>query len=716
MGKKSKKKRQKDSFQEISSGSLKNQQQRGKTKKRPQEHAQPHGSPSDQGTGQRPQLPSDLISTGLEYSDIAAALIYFIIMFVLVLPGIKHGYDPQHNTALLMSGVRILDGQVPYKDFFPWYGPLFHYFTSIWLAILGRDVLTIKIFIVVISPLLSMAMFIAALRWFGISWPGRLFAVLGSAVWGMDRLIHCGSTRSMLGLFLIGLWVWGIKKPWGKWVRMGIFASACLAFMYSPDVGTYLAAAAVGFMAWDILFVLKNDRRQKILSYGFGAFFAGLILALLYLGFDFFKNYTSFFSYTSNNMVWAYGLPLPSWGLMGKDPRLFIFFLPLITILVSVLLIIQNLSKGGFQEVPLWVPTCILYGGTLYSTTYLRTSPDHLLFALPPIMALLADIFSKKYRWHWHKIALLALVILFMPRSPDFFGEKMPFFRNSTLNYTSWKVRKNPRLKWITSVNFGRIFIKESEQVLINRTQEYQTKYGEEGLVFLVNGYEAFQLGMVPDYPFDDLTWLNYPPYRDLAQKNIMDSKTKHLIIDKNFIFWNYTDDDIDYLLDLIAENFRLVEWHDNLYLYERRAEPVKEVSLIKELDGPFVLNRENDYTIELDIPPEMTIGYAELMEVCHFRFALLQRFSIPITELYLDDKIVAFRRAASGSVRLRTTEEGGRLRLYIYKKASKARFTLTFPGILNARPEKVEIKSVKFYAFDQPISVPYFRMVMGRR
>ena len=156
----------------------------------------------------------------LPYADWSIGLLYLAALWSIALPDIRIGYDPYHHFSLLMSSLRILDGQVPYRDFYPWYGPLFHYFMAFWVWLLGGDLAATKLFIGIVSTSLSMAMLIATLRLFRLAPWGRFFVALASGWWVFDTYFQIGATRTFLGLCLVGLWVAGLRKTQGGWPRV----------------------------------------------------------------------------------------------------------------------------------------------------------------------------------------------------------------------------------------------------------------------------------------------------------------------------------------------------------------------------------------------------------------------------------------------------------------------------------------------------------------
>ena len=78
---------------------------------------------------------------------------------------------------------------MPYRDFFPWYGVLYHYLAALFVGLMGNDLYAVKIYLNLINPILCMALLIAALK----SWnyrPLPVFSFMGSrSCWGWSGFI-----------------------------------------------------------------------------------------------------------------------------------------------------------------------------------------------------------------------------------------------------------------------------------------------------------------------------------------------------------------------------------------------------------------------------------------------------------------------------------------------------------------------------------------------
>jgi len=623
--------------------------------------------------------------------------VYFLIILIGVVPGIRHGFDFVHQPALLMSCVRILDGQVPFRDFYPWYGPLFHYFLALWVWILGQDLLSIKIFLVVISPFVSMAMLVWTVRALGLAWPGRLFAVVSSAVIGMDRIYHCGSTRSLLGLFFIGLWSQGLRQTHPGRIRFLVFPSVLIMFFYSPEVGLYLLFTAAGFLAWDLWSGMPPGRSRAGRNYALGAGAALGVFALLFLGTDAVKNYLRFFSYTSSNMIWAYGRTKPSWDEILAYPRYFLYLLPGVTAVPPLFWMARKMLRGETAQIPVWAPALIVYGVLLWTTTFVALSPDHLLFSLPPILVLLSWYFQGRTRWHWHQPLLIALILYAAPLS-----------HMSSLNFDYWAVRFTPQTAWKASAAWGRLYVIPKYAETMDALQKFSREHPQETIVFPIHGFEAFRLGRPLLLPFDDLFWINEPNRQHEFLERFRQLHADYVAMDYDYVFQLYLHEDIDALFDYIAAHYQPLRTIGSTLIYQKMAEPRQLAARVQTLPGPYPLAARNQFSVEWETPAGFTSGYIELQEKFTYRWNWLQRFSVPIVEIYHDGQPCKRELLFLGPQRIRTTPAGGEVRFLVPEGTRRVKAIITFPGILNAHPEQVDFWNVQFYQFLFKPQLPY--------
>ena len=663
-------------------------------------------------------LQNHFLPRWLPHADWIIALLYLGAFWLLALPFIRIGYDNMNQTNLLMSSLRILDGQIPFRDFYPWYGPLFHYFVAFWVWLLGRNLLAAKLFIRVISPLLSMAMLLATLRLFRLEAWGRFFVVTASIWWIFETNFEIGATRTFFGLFLIGLWIAGLHQPQRAWARALVFPSSLLAFSYSPEIGIYLLPVILTIAGFDLLELPSLRRKNAWLAYGAGALITIGLFAAFYLVFDWFRNYVHFFLYTSSNMIWAYSLPLPELDEFFSSPRQWLhlphwpvlslagekaaslgkllFFLPWPVLAITLGWLLIMIRRGKISQIPVWIPACVAYGAMLWTTTYLRTDGGHLLWALPPILILMGKLFSRRSRGGLIQIGLLSLILwgwpFFLYAPPDF------SFRTASAQKTK---------AWTNWLKFSGVQVPPAESEMVKSLQAFIQAHPQDTILFPLHGFEAYRLGQSFRLPFDDLFWASFPE-RQAKLSNLMQSlNASYICLDQNFFFYVYMHEDVDALFDYIATHYHFIRQFHSSVLYERLPEPRVLAREIQSLPGPILLSNRNSFQTEWELPDGFSGGYIEMHESFSYPSRWLQRFSRPLVMVLLNDLPIK-RTITDGPGRIRNTAGGGTYRIFIPHNVKKVKLQILYPGVLNLKPEAVTLKQIGFYEFNFWPNVPY--------
>jgi hypothetical protein len=664
-------------------------------------------------------LQHNLLPRWLPHADWSTALLYLLVFWALDLPSILISYDHIHQTNLLMSSLRILQGQVPYLDFYPWYGPLFHYFAAGWVWLLGGNLLAVKLFIKVISPLLSLAMLIAALRMFRLEAQARFFAVAASIWWIFEGFFLLASTRTFLGIFLIGLWITIIRKQQHPWARILIFPSSLLAFLYSPEIGLYLQAVILTIVLFDLIGLPAPLRKTSFLAHGAGALITVVLVAAGSLSFKWFGNYLHFFLYTSSNMIWAYSLPLPELGEFVSSPRQWLhflpgtdyslagskaassgkllFFLPLPVLLIASGWILIAVRRGKSSSIPVWIPACVVYGVMLWTTTFLRMDGGHLLWALPPIMILLGKLFSRPTPWAGVKIGLLALLL---------WGWSFFFYAPPQTIY--WKSLGQQVKIWFNWTKFSGVLESPAERQTFDNLQAFIQTHPQDQVLFPLHSYDAYRLGQPWLLPFDDLFWANFPERKEKLLNLMQRLNAAYVCLDANYLFYAvYVQEDINPLLDFIATHYQPLQVFQSAILYQRLPEPRVLAQPIQSLPGPISLSNQNRFRTEWELPDGFSGGYIEINESFSYASHWFQRFSRPLVKVLLNDQPIN-RPIEDGSARIRNTSEGGIYRIYVPRHTSKVTFQILYPGILNLKPNAVTLRDIGFYQFNFRPDVPY--------
>jgi hypothetical protein len=638
-----------------------------------------------------------------ERSDLIIATIYLLAYWASELPTIRYYLDINHATYLLMTAVRINQGQVPFIDFVPWYGVLYHYFAWFWIRLMGLDIYAANFFAVVISPLTSVILLVASLRMLRVPWPGRLFAVAASGLWGLDRIPYTGSIRALLGLLITSWWIWGTGKPYARWVRLAAAPSLALTWLFTPEVGVYLAPVALLLALREIAVASGKERGPIFFYYAAGVGAAGAALLTLDLVADgMIRTYLQYINYLSST-VWHYGLPFPDAAMIVNDPRLAIYWAPIAVYAGALAWIALRFRQGGLKAVPADLMGLAVFGVLFWNSARLRVSPSHLLFASPPALAILAFFFAKPSRYLRRQILLAATVIVFIP-----------FFNAG--DYGLWGPDFRESLKSGYFKDWGDCMgVKVPPDVAgaLAKLRGFVAAHPRQTFIFPLASFGAYSIGAPVLLPFDDLFYISVPGAKHQLLPEIEKIKPDFIVLDTRHLLWLLPGDLTDPLMDYVAANYRLAQKFDfddgAIIVCEREDHPTPAVEESGAIAGPFTLDRSNNFEAEWPVPSGFTGGYAVFEEEFFYGSKIWLRFSLPQAKVEVDGQYHGYPRTSGhGRQQIRNLPGGGVFRAYLGDGAQKIKLTIDFPGGLNQRPRRVVIGSVKFYRFLGKPELPY--------
>lgn len=627
-------------------------------------------------------------------SDLIAAAVYLAVSFALDLAAVRRGYDSFHENYFLVSSLRIIEGQRPFVDFFPWYGPLYHYLTALAVRLLGGDLLAVKLYFHLINPLAATIMLVLALRWLGLDWPGRLFAMMANVAWGLDRLMYCGSIRSLLALFLLAAALRGVRSGRARYFRPAVGPAALALFFFSPDAAVNFGAAAVLLAVLDVTAVGPSERRNAVWEYAGGAGASAVIFVVLRLASPLTRNYLDFCSYISSNLAWAYGQPLPGLEVLAGSPSRLLFYAPPLAAAAA-------LGWAGYAVIrhqarwPAWLPVAVM-AGVSWQSTILIADPGHLKFALPATTVLLALAFN-----HWGravKIALSALVLLTITLfNPEVFRGKLTDIDTRILG------RIFARTPWEHTVPFSGIYLDRDEGEDMEVVRNLIRSRPGRAFMFPLHSFEAYRAGQPFTFPFDELSWNNQPGRREQVMAILERTKPDFLILDLFHVQEGHTHGDSDWLYDYIAENYRLRDSLHSTLIYERSATPINLWS-VRELSPNLTLTAQNQYLAALSLPPAPAGGFIDVSATLDYSCSLLRRWSMPIV-IVVDPPPATPSSPFIGRNRVSSDPHGGEFRLFVPPNTSRLSFQIFFLGPFNPEAATVAINKIQLRLFTPPMS-----------
>jgi hypothetical protein len=373
------------------------------------------------------------------------SIIVFILSFAFYLyyQRIHPLFGDEFN--ILVQAARVLDGQVPYRDFFQFITPGSIYLSALWLKIFGKSISSIRVFsslegaviallvytlvkkitssrtIIVIVLLFSLCF--STTFWFFVShhWLSTITAL--SAIYFMSEYVEKGRK-----IFLIST---------------GLFSG--ITFFILQNKGVLIFIALCFFIVLDVLLFKKGMRTFSVrLKHLTGDvvilsifYVTPIVFLIIYL---FFKDALGDFIYDS--FLWVLGPyskfnAYPNYFFMGnyaifqilKDNSLLpgllrardqivIGYLPPIITALSIYYLIKFYSKDSENirwknAVLFTITTLFMFSSILY-----RSDQVHITYIFPFVLLLLANVFDGWLaRWREFKgfqgLILLALLFIF---------------------------------------------------------------------------------------------------------------------------------------------------------------------------------------------------------------------------------------------------------------------------------------------------------------
>jgi hypothetical protein len=628
------------------------------------------------------------------YQEYILFLLYAAGLALVQIPSLHWDLDWVHHPVLLMSSLRIWEGQVPFRDFYPWYGPLYHYLLALFAGLLGNDIYAVKFFIHVVSPLLCMGLLLMSLRMLKLPACSRLFIAIATVALGLERNYYSGSLRSFLAVFFVALWFQGFEKR--KWPEaLVMFPSATALYFFSSEAGVFLGMAALVFSALGILLLENRGDRFRLLSWSAaGLVFSLAALSALYLGTIWARNYFAFASSLTREFNWSYGLSRPDWDVLWREPSKIYYYLPLVLHTVAALYFtVSFLRHKHLPDQALWIAPIISLGMLFWASSIVRGGVAHLQFCYPfaAVIAGLAWTGPFKPLRLTKLSAQIILIILLLAGTVVFVPRRMVAFKNQKYAMLLG-VRVSPHIR----ANFDHVRI-------------FAEKAGLKQVAFPIDPLFYAELGQIPPCPFDSLYYVHIPLYKSKFLEAMQKLDAGYIIIDEESIVWDWVGESVDMLMDFIDENYETIYAEPPLRVFRKRNSPARLTELVSKDQGPFLLDEKNHFKLKLAMP-EIAPDYLEFKAQFEYRPEFLCRFSMPIIEVSQDGRRWRRDREQEGRQRISPLSGEHNYRLYFLYPARQLEIGISFPGAFNFSAAKVSIRDVQWHRLLKAENAPRFR------
>lgn len=369
----------------------------------------------------------------------------FVLGLLFLLLNCNFGFNSYDEGVSLLNAVRILNGDVPYRDFWTIYSPGTFYLNAVLLSIFDSSILGVRIFWLAMIYVLSILLFLIAKK--VSNSPNALIPFIVSIIF--FGAIPQNARAIIPALLLFSLSVYFLilfedSKKTKHLVYAG-FAGA-FVFLFRYEFGIYLLAAS----AFYIFFLFVNKRNEAafskyliffiILLFSFAVFLSLLFLYIpmsdiyeqfIKLPFSIFPNYRSLPAPLPFKSIYVDSGVLSMQRNLLTIWEFVVFYLPLV---LSVIGIYLYLTKRKQKNVKTSIIFIILTTLSLFGQASVRSDVEHAMPSLVLSVVLLSYFLSVSERKFTK--AVIIITILFTVSFPII--KKYQAFEAASLGKTEY--------------------------------------------------------------------------------------------------------------------------------------------------------------------------------------------------------------------------------------------------------------------------------------
>lgn len=329
----------------------------------------------------------------LSFKNIRLISFFILLIFLIALTGMR-GIVYSDEGYILQSAQRVLQGQIPYKDFHFVYTPLSIYFTAFSFHLFGESILSGRVLMLALSLTTSYVLFLLLGR-LTKNFAAQALGVLIYVTWGPMHTNFPWPVMFALSFGIIACFcmVSAIQDRKPTWLLLAGFCTL-LVFLAKQNFG--VAILATYFSA---LFFQSQFRKQTNVYY----YLLGLCIpSIIYGGYLFFSGslpffFEDFYTYTIRRIVLEQTLSTPFISADSFFQILLKFFLYTFPFFVSIAALFVSFSKKSrYLFLALFVLFFYLLG-IRPTTDYIHLSPLLSLTGIPLVM-IYADAAKKSLR------------------------------------------------------------------------------------------------------------------------------------------------------------------------------------------------------------------------------------------------------------------------------------------------------------------------------
>lgn len=302
---------------------------------------------------------------------------------------------------LIYGSIQILEGKLPYQDFFIPYTPGFFYLHAVIFKVFGVNILYPRIIQDFILAFMGVVIFVLSKKIMSEN-----FAVVSSLIYitcVIPQIFPWPGWYAIFFGFLAIYFIIRFIEENSQYVYLsysGIFTVFSILFKQNVGILTLLSIMIFLFIQ---VFLRKSEYQKEItkfLAYIFGITLPVISTVLYLMYFSLSQNFLGDVYYHQiNNYQYSMAIPFPEiLNSTYSIPYLLVFYIPVIVFILSIIIVLGKFigSKIEFswntdKKTQILI-LYILFGIFQFFEIYPRSDYPHLLYLMPPVCILLSYI------------------------------------------------------------------------------------------------------------------------------------------------------------------------------------------------------------------------------------------------------------------------------------------------------------------------------------
>jgi hypothetical protein len=340
--------------------------------------------------------------------DLLCVFLLIVLCLGAGLPRYSSGLDFGDEGLLAYGGLRVMNGQVPNRDFVTLQPPLSFYIVAAVFKLLGTSVASLRILGLVIYLLVPLLSYGIARTLAGPL--VALSAALPSAVLGISftQFVPAAAWQGTTVCLAAALVYLRATQDFGRGSSLAFPAGilTAVATLLRQDQGVYLAVSLLVYTA--VLKLARAESGQPVsVKAPLVLWAAGLIAVVLPLGVywiavgAFGPMWRQLVVFPLSTYSKTSSLPFPairSGFEFGPNASVLLYYVPLVAVPFGLLALGRRFVRRNFGPREARFCLLLVWSALFYCQVLVRTDMDHLLIALPSFFILVATGFGEALR------------------------------------------------------------------------------------------------------------------------------------------------------------------------------------------------------------------------------------------------------------------------------------------------------------------------------